>query len=143
MGVGSWAELARDYYSNFVNGVPATRFPVVEQATDMFKYGTSNAPAANASIATLNTPSNPAAGIWDVTCMFSLRGTLAELDVDNMSLKNGATEIARLIASINGGVHTLSCRMQMDGATAISIKAIANSTAGSVYKVMAFARRVA
>lgn len=111
------ADLEREFYSNRENASRQVR-------------GTATAPAAGAAVATL---AAPPAGFYEITVLARYGGT-ADV-IDNMELKVGATSILVLpvLPVANGSVVPIKVLVKLDGASAVTVNAIALGGAGSVF----------
>jgi len=112
---------------------------VRDAAATVQDSATAAAPAADAAVATLTTP---AAGTYELTGTLSIAGTtVATADSNNMSLRTSAP--ATLLTAIPIGVESTAGApgsatfgpviVTLDGATSVTINAIANATASSIY----------
>jgi len=100
---------------------------------------TAAAPAANAAVVTLTTP---AKGTYQVAIDYLLDGT-AETQRVNLNLRKGSTVVADLITPGTAIlVKADFFEIDLDGATSLTVNAVANATAGSVYTVRLVADRV-
>ena len=119
--------------------------PVVARVTSTFADGKQAAPGAGTAIAT--TP-NLAAGTWDVEVTTFIGGTtVANLEINNMNLKFGATQLVILGNPVPGTTGATDmgkyrCRVDVPAPTPMSITAVAASTAGSIYYANIIATRV-
>lgn len=104
--------------------------------------GTAAAPGANVAVATIAAGSLPA-GTYRVYARLYLTGT-AETQRLNGSLRRGGVEVVKVetpgVASVYGDVMVE--RVTVDGTQALSLNAVANATAGSVYDALLTAQRV-
>jgi len=103
--------------------------------------GVAVAPAANAPIATLTTP---AAGSYEVRAYCSVSGNNPAVgDLNNFELRKGATPVASPLAQ-GAGQHaeTLIGRVDLDGATNLSINVTGAGTASIEYGALLVATRV-
>jgi len=137
MAVGeSLSALQYQFYSSSVNNVAST---------SVMANGSTNAPAANAAIATT---ADLTPGTWDVEVTGTISGTtVATLEADNMRFKIGGTAVAAVLVpvpSTAGGnaAGRLKCRVNLAANAPLSVIANANSTASSVYKAQIVATKI-
>lgn len=105
------------------------------------------APGLGAALVTLTAPT---AGYYQIDVWAGLSGTVAAVDASNFELRKGATVVAVLAVSGNGTGATASntangpfqFRLNLDGATNVSVNATAGSTASSVYHVTIVATKL-
>lgn len=117
-------------------------------STSLAASGTQTAPTAGTAIATL---AAPAAGTYEIQVWVAVAGTAttAAADSSNMNLKAGATTVAGLLpynCSTAGSVSAggpYSFQRIMDGSTNLTVNAIANATAGTLYTALVIATRIA
>lgn len=111
-------------------------------------HSTDAAPSAAGAVATIAAGSLPA-GIYDVECYVAATGTVAAAtETDNFDFRKGGTVVAVLPIIITGttasseysGPYTF--RVELDGSTALTVNAVANSTASSVYHALVKATRL-
>jgi hypothetical protein len=100
---------------------------------------TTAAPGVGAALATVATP---AAGVYRVTGSAMVIGTPTAADGPNVAVRRGATVIAVLVAGLAGAAGTIAVpapftveRVTLDGATNVSLNAIAAGTVGTTYIV--------
>jgi hypothetical protein len=97
--------------------------------------GTSAAPAAGTAIATIGKANLPP-GTYVISVDVALRGTPGPADDINVQLQAGATVITKLpiigVAGFNGWDYGPYQRT-LDGNTDLTMNAVGNATAGSVY----------
>lgn len=117
-------------------------------AESVTNYGTAAAPAADAAVATIASGSLPA-GTYDFDVVVAVTGTVAAAtDTDNMNFREGATVVGRLPIIITSTTPSTiyfgpyRFRRTLDGSTAVTVNAVANSTASSVYRANIIATRV-
>ena len=110
---------------------------------------TAAAPGAADAVATLAAADLPA-GVYEIECYVAATGTVAAAtETDNFELREGATTVSSLPIIITGttasaeysGPHTF--RLRLDGSTDLTVNATGAATAGSVYRAMLKATRVA
>lgn len=103
--------------------------------------GTVTAPAAGAAIVTIAAGSLPR-GTYRVVVSAGYGGT-ADI-INNMEVRKGATVISDLyvIAAVNASPVQQEFIVELDGAQALSVNAIALGAAGSVYNAMLVATRI-
>ncbi len=96
--------------------------------------GTAAAPSAGAAVVTLAAPPQGVYTVW-VSAGLGLGGAPAAGDNANMQLKAGATVIAILpiVAAQNVVRRFGPFTVNLDGATALTVNAIGNATAATVY----------
>lgn len=122
-----------------------TSIPVASRVTSTFADGKVAAPAAAAAIATT---ANLAPGTWDVEVSTFIAGTtVANLEMNNMNLKFGATQLCILGTPVPGtagasGMGKYKCRIDVPAPTPVSVTAVAAATAGSIYFANIIATRV-
>lgn len=122
--------------TNVTNGLPT-----VQQTTDMSAGGSpSNAPAATTAIASL---SAIPAGTYDFYLTACISGTVADVDKSNIAFNIAGTQKLLIISAANGTTDHVVFRATVGAATAVTLTAVANSTASSVYRGTIIARRVA
>lgn len=117
-----------------------TNYSTQVATNDLSVSGTQNAPAAGQSIATL---SNVPVGTYDFYASINVSGTVAAVDLGNTNIKVGATVITVIMNQNNGITITSVIRRTLATISNVSINAVANSTAGSVYMANLLAKRVA
>jgi hypothetical protein len=88
-----------------------------------------NAPGAGATLATL--PAVPQAGKYRFRMMHYTSGTVAEVDNDNVQLSIGGV----VRETLTTGQHMTESDYMLDGVSAVVLKNVSASTAGSVYHV--------
>jgi hypothetical protein len=122
-----------------------TVIPVVARVTSTFADGKQAAPTAGTAIAT---SANLAAGTWDVEVTTFIGGTtVANLEINNMNLKFGATQLSLLGNPVPGtagatDMGKYKCRIDVPAPTPVSVTAVATATAGSIYFAHIVATRV-
>lgn len=125
---------------------PAVTSPVSSSST--VAAGKVTAPTAGTNIVTL---AAPAAGLYNIEIWISISGTAttAAADSNNVNLLAGATTVATFLAytcstagnTNNGGPYNF--QRVFDGATNMTVNAVGNATAGTVYAVNIIATKVA
>lgn len=124
-------------------GIPAT-LPTAQNATSVTANGKVTTPAALAAIAT--TP-NLAAGTWDIEVWVFIGGTtVANLEVDNSKFNIGATPVATIIVPVAGttgasDVANFRIRVNLGGATPVSVTVGALGTTGAIYSASIIATK--
>ena len=121
--------------------------PFRDSNTSFQAGATAAAPGAGGNVATI-TPS--AAGIYEVTGTVSVSGTtVATVESNNFNLKAGSTTLLTNIPhAVNGtsGAPGSSAfgpvKVQLDGATAVTVNAVGASTASSIYAASIVCTRV-
>lgn len=119
--------------------------PVVARVTSTFADGKQAAPGAGTAIATSG---NLAAGTWDIEVTTFIGGTtVANLEMNNMNLKFGATQLCLLGNPVPGttgatDMGKYKCRIDVPAPTPVSVTAVAAATAGSIYFAHIVATRV-
>lgn len=109
--------------------------------------GTVSAPTLGATIATIASGSLPV-GLYDVEVWSGMNGTLsAGVDTSNMGLKVGNTTVIASICNVVSGTSNpstgpLKLRLALDGASAITVFAVAAANAGSRYTATILATKV-
>lgn len=122
-----------------------TVIPVVARITSTFADGKVTTPAAAAAIAT---SANLAAGTWDVEVSTFIGGTtVATLEMNNMALKFGATQLTLLGNAVAGtagatDIAKYKCRIDVPAPTPMSVVAVALATTGAIYFASIIATRV-
>jgi hypothetical protein len=100
-------------------------------------------PAAGQTIATIPAAALPS-GTYDVQVTVVLDGAVAAAEINNVQFLRGATVVTALATSAAAGVVTQRVvRVILDGATAVSVQAIAAGTAGVGYTAELVATQVA
>jgi hypothetical protein len=127
-------------------GTPVVTAPANYSA--LVATGSATAPTAGTNIATLAAPT---AGTYEVQVWVAVSGTAttAAADSNNMNVKAGAGTLAALLpynCSTAGNLTNpgpFIFQEIMNGATNLTVNAVANATAGTVYSAMIIATRVA
>jgi hypothetical protein len=125
---------------------PAVTSPIT--ASSLVNSGKATAPTAGTNIVTL---AAPAAGLYNIEVWLSASGTAttAAADSNNMNLLAGATTVATFLPFncstagnvTNGGPFMI--QRSLDGSTNLTVNAVGNATAGTVYAAMIVATKVA
>lgn len=112
--------------------------PGTQTGADTLSTGaTVIAPGVGVAVATL---AAPAAGVYEVRVSAQTGAGAVAADNGNMQLKKGA---AALVAALpTGGQEQMVDRVTLDGATALTVNAIAAATAGVPYTARISATRV-
>jgi hypothetical protein len=105
------------------------------------------APTAGTAVATVTTPP---AGLYEVSGTLSISGTtVAAADSNNMQLKQGSTvKLTNIPIAVNsttgtpGAVPFGPVILNLDGATSVTINAVANATGSSIYAAQLICRQV-
>lgn len=119
--------------------------PVVARVTSTFADGKVTTPAAAAVIAVTG---NIPAGTWDVEVTTFIGGTtVATLEINNMALKFGATQLCLLGNPVPGtagatDMGKYKCRVDVPAPTPMSVIAVALATTGAIYFASIIATRV-
>lgn len=136
-----------------IDGAPAAggALPVTGTFVPSFRTSVSNgataaAPGAGAAVATIVSGSLPA-GLYDIEVTIGMNGTLAAADTSNMNLKAGATTLMAKIPYVANGTSNPTAgpfrfRASLDGSSALTVNAVAASTASSVYTALIVATQV-
>lgn len=137
-----------------IDGAPAAggALPVTGTFVPSFRTSVSNgataaAPGAGAAVATIVSGSLPA-GLYDIEVSIGMNGTLVSgTDTSNMNLKAGATTLMAKIPYVANGTSNPTAgpfrfRASLDGSTALTVNAVAASTASSVYTALIVATQV-
>ena len=150
-GLSSLTDYALAFFKSIVDGAGPTLFgtintnvtnglPAVQQTTDQSAFGGDvAAPSAGGVIATTTL----AAGTYDVFLYTNLSGTTAGLDRPNLAFNVGGVQKMVILSTLGGITDPSNIRITVGAATTINVTAIATSTAGSVYRAVINARRVA
>lgn len=94
-------------------------------------FGLSTGPVANAIIATITAPR---AGYYQLDAMYYISGTGAAVDSDNVGVYYGGTLLAVVLQSQNfNGAFPRRMYVQTDGATDLTLRAIAGATGTAIY----------
>lgn len=119
--------------------------PVVARVTSSFADGKVTTPAAAANIALTG---NLAAGTWDIEVTTFIGGTtVASLEINNMALKFGGTQLTLLGNPVPGtagatDMGKYKCRVDVPTPTPMSVVAVALATTGAIYYASIIATRV-
>lgn len=145
LGDGSWAQRITGTANGDSAAAIEVVIPVVARVTSTFADGKLTTPAAAAAIAT---SANLAAGTWDVEVTTFIGGTtVATLEINNMALKFGATQLCLLGNPVPGTVGATDmakyrCRIDVPAPTPVSVTAVALATTGAIYFANIVATRV-
>jgi hypothetical protein len=118
-----------------------------DQAATVQNSATAAAPTAGTAIATLTTP---AAGTYEISGTLAISGTtVVAADSHNFNLKKGATTLLTNIPfgliSTTGAVGSVPfgpVLVVLDGSTSVTVNAVGNATASSVYAAQLIGRLV-
>lgn len=113
-----------------------------DSATTAQASGTQTAPTAGTAIASVTIGT---AGLYEITTMVFLSGTVAAGDANNMQLRQNAT--ARLTpllvpAAANAFPQPTVVVLNCAASDTVSVNAVANATASAVYNATVVARQV-
>jgi len=118
-----------------------------DQAATVQNSATAAAPTAGTAIATLTTP---AAGTYEISGTLAISGTtVVAADSHNFNLKKGSTTLLTNIPfgliSTTGAVGSVPFGpviAVLDGSTSVTVNAVGNATASSVYAAQLIGRLV-
>lgn len=151
-GLSSLTDYALAFFKSIVDGAGPTLFgtintnvtnglPAVQQTTDQSAFGGDvAAPGVGGVIAT---EVLVAAGTYDVFLYTNLSGTTTGTDRPNLAFNVSGVQKMVILSTLGGITDPSSIRITVAANTTINITAIAASTAGSVYRAVINARRVA
>lgn len=107
-----------------------------------------NKVAAPGAAAVIATTASLAVGIWDVEVTAFITGTtVANLELDNLRVRNGTTVVGTIIVPVSGTTGatengTFRMRMNINPSAAISVITNAAATASSIYAATISCTRV-
>lgn len=118
-----------------------------DQSATVQAAATAAAPTAGTAVATLTTP---AAGTYEITGTIAISGTtVVAADSHNFNLKKGATTLLTNIPyPLTGTTGSTTVApfgpviITLDGATSVTVNAVGNATASSVYAAQLVGRVV-
>ena len=118
-----------------------------DQAATVQNSAQATAPTAGTAVATLTTP---AAGTYEIYGTLSISGvTVAAADSNNFNLKKGGTTLLTNIPiAVNSTTGTPGSSkfgpliVTLDGATSVTVNAVANATGSSIYAAQLIGRLV-
>lgn len=118
-----------------------------DQAATVQASATASAPTAGTAVATLTTP---AAGTYEISGTLAISGTtVVAADSHNFNLKKGSTTLLTNIPfgliSTTGAAGSVAFGpviVALDGATSVTVNAVGNATASSVYAAQLIGRLV-
>lgn len=150
---GSFVKIADGDYALRVSGAIAGGStgalevipPAVALTTSVTANGKVTTPAAAAPIAAT---ANLAAGTWDVEVTSFITGTtVANLELDNLKFRIGATTVATIISPVSGTTgatvnSVFKIRVNIPVPTPVSVVAGALATTAAIYAATIIATRV-
>ncbi|MFL4491559.1 hypothetical protein ACJ6WD_09900 [Streptomyces sp. VTCC 41912] len=134
-----------DGAGNVIGGSAATPAVTKQFRDSVATTQASGSPTAPASGTAIATVTIPAAGLYEITAMYFLSGTVAGGDANNVQLRQNATTRLTplpLPAVANAYPPPVVVVLNCTGSDTVSLNAVAGGTASAVYNATLVARQV-